>query len=219
MTWLGKANNLRLSLGDTKDRGLLAQESRENPRGKARFPLRDYSPAFPGCFASGMAAFSRRARSTMASSLAVLQATAGSCLLIMTSTVRRRGVQGIQSPGRDEALTSAYGGYYVRAEINRKGAISPSRGVATFEVAEGAKPRWLSLRQTPICNSRVNLCFSSPSLFPQKMRNQIFFCDLGGISRKRENNKNVCLYAFFRVSCVEYREARPKETFIGRGSL
>ena len=51
--------------------GFWPKESRENPRGKARFPLRDYSPAFPGCEASGLAAFSGRARSTAAASLAV----------------------------------------------------------------------------------------------------------------------------------------------------
>ncbi len=57
------------ALGLVKVRGFWPIESRENPRGKARFPLRDYSLAFPGCKASGLAAFSRRARSKTITSL------------------------------------------------------------------------------------------------------------------------------------------------------
>ena len=60
------------ALGLVRYRGFWPMESRENPRGKARFPLRDYSPAFSGCTASGLAAFSRRARSTKSSNRAVL---------------------------------------------------------------------------------------------------------------------------------------------------
>ena len=36
------------------------------------------------------------------------------------------------------------------------------------------------------------------------MRNQIFFCDLGGIPRKRENRKHVYLYASARFAHLKY---------------
>ena len=68
---LGKTDNLRLLLEDTKYRELLAQESRENPQGKASFPYGIFPPAFPGCFASGLAAKGGRARSTKSSNWAV----------------------------------------------------------------------------------------------------------------------------------------------------
>ena len=53
----GKTQQLPLAaLGMTKVRGLLAKESRENPRGKSSLFPGDYSQAFPGCEASGLAA-------------------------------------------------------------------------------------------------------------------------------------------------------------------
>ena len=56
--------------GIRKFRRLLAQESRGIiPLGKARFPPGIF-PAFPGCKASGLTAFSGRARSKTATSLA-----------------------------------------------------------------------------------------------------------------------------------------------------
>ena len=70
-------------------------ESRENPRWESLLSPEDYSPAFPGCFASGLAAFSRRARSTAAASLAVFSSTSGeiACLL-------RQAISASVGPGR-----------------------------------------------------------------------------------------------------------------------
>ncbi len=65
----GRENNFRLLRRiKWKIEGFWPTESRENPRGESSLSHWDYSPAFPGCFASGLAAFSRRARSTTASS-------------------------------------------------------------------------------------------------------------------------------------------------------
>ena len=63
-----KHGNVRHLLGGTKVSGLLALRKPGKIReGKRAFPS-DSSPAFSGCEASGLAAFSRRARSTTAAS-------------------------------------------------------------------------------------------------------------------------------------------------------
>ncbi len=70
LEWIFRTNTA-CRAGGYENLRLLAQESREIPRGKASFPLRDSSPAFPGCKASGLAAFSGRARSKTATSLTI----------------------------------------------------------------------------------------------------------------------------------------------------
>ena len=68
---VGKRKQLSLAaLGRTQVRRLLAyRKPGNNPQGRASFPLGIF-PAFPGCFAFGLAAESGRARSITASGLA-----------------------------------------------------------------------------------------------------------------------------------------------------
>ena len=84
--------------GIRKFRRLLAQESRGIiPLGKARFPPGIF-PAFPGCKASGLTAFSGRARSKTATSLAFSsRSTAGNRLLAMSSCFRKCGSREVTS--------------------------------------------------------------------------------------------------------------------------
>ena len=68
---MGRENNFRLlRWEERKIEGFWPKESRENPRGESELSPRDSSQAFPGCFASGLAAFSGWARSITTSSLA-----------------------------------------------------------------------------------------------------------------------------------------------------
>jgi hypothetical protein len=55
MVW--ETNEFRLSLAEGKDRRLLAQGKPGKSQGENSFSPGDYSLAFPGCFASGLAAF------------------------------------------------------------------------------------------------------------------------------------------------------------------
>ena len=127
-TLLGRENNFRLlRWEERKIEGFWPKESRENPRGgKSELSPRDSSQAFPGCFASGLAAFSGRARSITASSLAASfkrqrEIVVSSHPVISAGERSRRIILLV----RDEPRTAACGGCSVRGEINRKGAISP----------------------------------------------------------------------------------------------
>ncbi len=78
-------------------------------RGKACFPLRDYSPAFPGCKASGLAALSGRARSTKPSCRTIfLHLTAGGCFLSLSGNIRMRRCRG-SSPAAGSGAAEAPG--------------------------------------------------------------------------------------------------------------
>ena len=66
---LGQINNLRrLHWGYEKFEGFWPIESLGKSEGESLLSPADYSLAFPGCFASGLASFGRRARSIAASS-------------------------------------------------------------------------------------------------------------------------------------------------------
>ena len=91
--------------------GFWPSESLGKSKGESNLSPSDFSPAFPGCFASGLAAFSRRVRSTTAASLSLHE-------------VQEAGRQPREkSPGSgvqgDEPPMTAYGGILMGGEFSR----------------------------------------------------------------------------------------------------
>ncbi len=91
----------RVPLGLRKVWGFWPKKARENPRGKACFPLRIIPWLSPDAKHPGLAAKGRRARSTTIQGLQSthLQATAGTTLSQPTKQLPRLRVQGTQYPG------------------------------------------------------------------------------------------------------------------------
>ena len=118
---VGKTRQFSLAaLGFTKVRRLLAQESRENPRGKVYFSLGIIPRLSPDAKHPGWR-LRRRARSTTASSQtsAFLHATAGIKMIFPTKQHPLLRVQGGHRPGGDEPQTTACSGNLVCGEISR----------------------------------------------------------------------------------------------------
>ncbi|MBR4332805.1 MAG: hypothetical protein IKP72_09020, partial [Clostridia bacterium] len=67
-TWFGKQTNSACRWQRGKIEGFWPKESRENPRGKTRFPLEIIPWLSPDALHPGWRLFSRRARSITASS-------------------------------------------------------------------------------------------------------------------------------------------------------
>ena len=71
ITGLGKTNNLRLSPWGLRKYEASGPRKPGKSQGKSELFPQDYSPAFPGCAAFGLASFGCRARSTRLSKLTI----------------------------------------------------------------------------------------------------------------------------------------------------
>ncbi len=97
---LGKESKLRLTRwGYGKLDGFWPKESPGKSEGESTLSPADYSQAFPGCFASGLASKGRRARSTTVprQTSAFLHAAAGICFLVPSRGFRRCGSREVTS--------------------------------------------------------------------------------------------------------------------------
>ena len=90
-----------LCWGYGKFEGFWPKKARENPRGKASFPLRIFPRLSPDAKHPGLAAESRRARSTMASSLAssASPSNSGNNAFLTHQITSAIEVQEMKSPG------------------------------------------------------------------------------------------------------------------------